>query len=262
MPVGERRSALLEAFRGARLRATLAYGALALALIVAVVWAGDDIGHHIDGIEAWIERGKPWSVLAFIGLYAVATSLLVPDSLLSVVAGAAFGMTWGLAAVVAGSLLGAALQYALARRLLRPRIERSLERRPSLSAIQRAVRQDELRLQTLLRLTPLNPATTSYLLGAAGVRFGGFVLACLALIPVLCFEVYLGVAGTHVARTAGDASHGWSIHDTVLVFGVVVTLAVVVVVSRMARRALVEAVSTEGAASTEVPASGTRAADG
>ena len=77
-------------------------------------------------------------------------------------------MAWG--AVVAGGLLASALQFTFARRLLRARIERTLAAKPSLAAIQPAVTQDELRLQLLLRLTPLNPATIRYLLGAAGVR--------------------------------------------------------------------------------------------
>ena len=38
------------------------------------------------------------------------------------------------------------------------------------------MRYDEFHLQFLLRLTPLNPATLSYLLGAAGVRFWGFLI--------------------------------------------------------------------------------------
>jgi uncharacterized membrane protein YdjX (TVP38/TMEM64 family) len=49
----------------------------------------------------------------------------------------------------------------------------------SLATITRAVKGDEFRLQMLVRLTPLNPASVNYLLGAAGVRFSGFLVACL-----------------------------------------------------------------------------------
>jgi len=74
---------------------------------------------------------------------------------------------------MAGSLLTGALQFALARQLLRAPIQRALAARPSMAAIQHAVSRDQFRLQVLLRLTPLNPATISYLLGATGVRFSG-----------------------------------------------------------------------------------------
>jgi uncharacterized membrane protein YdjX (TVP38/TMEM64 family) len=142
-----------------------------------------------------------------------------------------------------GSLLAGALQFALSRRLLRARIERTLVAKPSLAAIQRAVIHDELRLQVLLRLTPLNPATISYLLGAAGVRFFGFLIACLALTPNLIIEVYFGHAGKHMARMAGGSTKTGHLHDLAIIGGVVVGVIVLVLVSRMARRAVLEAVA-------------------
>jgi uncharacterized membrane protein YdjX (TVP38/TMEM64 family) len=212
-------------------------------LVLAIVTLGREITHHIDAIEAWIANLGPWGVLAFIALFVVATSLLIPDTLLCVIAGVLFGIPWGVAAVVAGSLLGASLQYALSRRLLRARIERMLEARPSLPAIQRAVRHDEFRLQVLLRLTPLNPATISYLLGTAGVRFSGFLVACLALVPALFIEVYFGHAGKHMATAAGDGARTSTVHDVAVIVGVGIGILVLVVVSRMARTAIHQAVA-------------------
>ena len=151
-------------FARASSRAALPYLAVALLLAVAVVFGGREIKHHINAIELWITGLGPWGVLAFIGLFALSTSFLVPDTVLCIIAGALFGVGWGVAAVLAGSLLAATIQFALARRLLRERIQRMLAARPSLAAIQRAVSCDEFRLQLLLRLPPLNPATVSYLL--------------------------------------------------------------------------------------------------
>jgi uncharacterized membrane protein YdjX (TVP38/TMEM64 family) len=227
----------------ARFRTGLTYLAMASLLVVAILIAGDEIEHHIDVIEAWIANLRPWSILAFVGLFVVATSLLMPDTVLSIMAGALFGLRWGVMAVIAGSALAAALQYALSQRLLRGHIERALARRPSLTAIQRAVRSNEVRLQALLRLTPLNPATISYVLGAAGARFGGFLLACLALVPNLVIEVYFGYAGKHVARMAGRNTHEVYVHDLSVIGGLAVTIVVMVFVSRMARKAVMDAVA-------------------
>ncbi len=167
----------------------------------------------------------------------------MPDTVLCIIAGALFGMAWGATAIVVGSLFAATLQFALSRRLLRARIERALLAKPSLAAIQQAVTQDELRLQVLLRLTPLNPATVSYLLGAAGIRFGGFLIACLALIPSLTIEVYFGHAGKHMARMAGGSARAGGLQDLVIIGGVVVGVIVMVLVSRMARKAVMQAVA-------------------
>ena len=133
------------------------------------------------------------------------------------------------------------MQFALSHRLLRARIQRALAARPALAAIQRAVKRDELHLQVLLRLTPLNPATISYLLGAAGVRFSGFLLACLALAPTLIIEVYFGYTGKHIARMAGRDARTVYLHDLTVIAGLAVCIIVIILVSRMARKAVLEA---------------------
>lgn len=229
-------------------RVVIAYLLVGLLLMAAIVVEGREIEHHIRAIESWILALGPGGVLAFIVLFAVATSFLVPETVLCVIAGALFGVPRGLAAVLAGALLAGTMQFALSHRLLRARIERILAKRPSLAAIQRAVRRDEFRLQVLLRLTPLNPASISYLLGAAGVRFSGFLIACLALAPNLFVEVYFGHVGKHAARLVGSRGHAAHLHDLLIIVGLALCLGVVFRVSRVARQAVLRAVAETGSA--------------
>jgi uncharacterized membrane protein YdjX (TVP38/TMEM64 family) len=221
-------------------REVMPYLAIGLLLVITIVVAGREIDHHITAVESWITARRPWSVLAFIGLFVVLTSLLLPDTVLAIIAGTLFGLKWGLAAVVGGAVLAAALQFGLSRHLLRARIQRTLAARPSLAAIQRAVSAHELRLEVLLRLTPLNPATISYLLGAASVRFGGFLLAFLASVPGLMLEVYFGYASKHVARMAGRSTHAVYVHDLTVIGVLAVGIPVMVLISRTARTAVLE----------------------
>ena len=161
-------------------------------------------------------------------LYAVIGSIFVPDILLGIAAGTSFGFARGLAAVAAGSVAGATLQYALSRRLFKPAIDRFLLSRPALAAVQVAVRQREFTLQLLLRLTPLNRALTSYVLGATGVGFVRFAVACVALLPSLCLEVYVGYAGKHLARMTGQPGHAVALHDVALIAGLAMAIAAMV----------------------------------
>jgi uncharacterized membrane protein YdjX (TVP38/TMEM64 family) len=239
-------------FARASSRAALPYLAVGLLLIGAIVIGGREIEHHITAIESWITKLGPWGVLAFTGLFVLATSFLLPDTVLCIIAGALFGLGWGVGAVVVGSILAATIQFAMARQLLRPFIQRTLVAKPSLAAIQRAVIHDEFRLQVLLRLTPLNPATISYLLGAAGVRFSGFLIACLALAPNLAIEVYFGHVGKHAARLAGSAAPVVNLHDLAIIGGLLVCVTVMVLVSRMARKAVTQAATQSDAEGTEV----------
>lgn len=229
-----------------RHRLAMVFLAGAVVLAAGIFFAGEDLAHHINAVETWIDSLGPTGPLAFVVLLVIATSAFIPESILSIAAGALFGLTQGLLVVLAGNVLAAALQYALGRRLLRRRIEKALSRKPALVAIQRAVRQDELRLQSLLRLTPLNPATVSYMLGAAGVRFTTFLVACMGLLPHLVFEVYFGYAGRHVAHMASRGTSAVYLHDAVVLAGLAVTLLVITILSRRARKAIAQAVAEGG----------------
>lgn len=99
----------------ARFRVVLTYVVMGLLLAAAIIVAGDELVLHIVAIESWIGRLGPWGIVAFAALFVSSTSLLVPETVLSIMAGALFGLVGGLVAVVAGTLIAATLQYVLAR---------------------------------------------------------------------------------------------------------------------------------------------------
>ncbi|MGB3211046.1 MAG: VTT domain-containing protein [Desulforhopalus sp.] len=223
-------------------RAALPYLVFGGVLIIAVVAGGREIEHHLNAIEIWLTKLGPWGVLVFVGLFVLATSFLLPDTVLCIIAGALFGMYWGVAAVLAGSLLAGAVQFALAKKLLRTQVQQAIAAKPSPAAIQRAVRHSQFRLQLLLRLTPLNPAMINYILGATGVRFSGFLFACLALTPNLAIEVYFGYAGMHAARLAGRGVQNANVQELLVIGGFLVCVVVMVLVSKKAHKEVMQAV--------------------
>lgn len=215
----------------------------AAAALLAIFFLAEEVHRHLQEIESWVAGLGPWGPLAFVAIFVLGTSLLVPESVLAIVAGAIFGMSWGGAMAVAGTLLAGALQYTLARRLLRERIRQLLDARPRFAAIESAVRRDEVRLQWLLRLTPLNPALLNYLLGAAGVRFPPFLLACLAQIPHLFLELYLGHAGRHMTAQAAGVVPQSQLHHLAVYGGLALAILAVAVVSRAAQKAVSDALA-------------------
>ena len=102
-----------------------------------------------------------------------------------------------------------------------------------------------MRLQALLRLTPLNAASLSYVFAAAGVRFPGFLLASLGIIPHLLMEVYLGNAGQHLTRMTGGTRSVSLAHEAVTFGGLLIAAIVVFVVSRIARKAIGKAMNEQ-----------------
>ncbi len=232
-------------WRKGKAETIIVYALFAVTLIIAVAFLGDEAAHHIKQFEAWISSLGPWALIAFVLLYIPLFSMLVPESILGIIAGATFGFTQGLLALVCANVLAASLQYGLSSGLLKPTVNRFLASRPNLGAVQSAVLRQQLRLQLLIRLTPLNRAVTSYVLGAGGVRFPWFLAACVAMLPNLCVEAYFGFAGRHLAKAASQPEHTLVLHDAMLLAGLVVAIGVMFQVSKMARRA-VESAAQQG----------------
>jgi uncharacterized membrane protein YdjX (TVP38/TMEM64 family) len=218
---------------------------IGILVVLLIVLVGRDLRHHVDTLESWIAASGDWGLVTFMGTFILLTSVLVPGAILCIIAGALFGLGQGTAVVVAASFVAAALQYGLSRGLLKNRVQRVVAARPSLAAIQRAALRDGLKLQALLRMTPVNPVYVSYAMGAAGVRFRGFMLALLALVPNLFLEVYFGYAGKNAAGMAGRSMGEVVTHDLALFVGLVAFAVVMVRISRMAKRSIIEAAAAQ-----------------
>jgi uncharacterized membrane protein YdjX (TVP38/TMEM64 family) len=235
--------------RRARLRTVAIVVAMAVMLAVCIIAAGADLARHLDAIETTVSGLGPKGVVTFIGLFVVATSLLFPESLLAILAGAAFGLSKGIVVVVTANFLAAAFQFLLARSLLRKFAQPVIRTHPALKAIQEAVRSSGVKFQWLLRLTPLNPATVSYVLSTAGIRFSTFLVSSFALLPHTFVEVYFGYAAKHVTRIAARSPGVTYLHDLVVVGGLILTVLVLLLISKAAHKAVrqvVESATTAG----------------
>ncbi len=98
-----------------------------------------------------------WAPVVFFVIYVVAAVTLVPRFLLTVLAGAMFGVWRGSVAVFIGASLGALLVYALALLLARSRLMQRVRREPRVHAVRRAVAGEGVHIMLLLRLPPITP---------------------------------------------------------------------------------------------------------
>lgn len=220
----------------------LAIGAAALiALIVLARWAGSEIPRF----TAWVGSLGPLAPLVFGAAYAVAVVAFVPASVLTLAAGAIFGLWSGVAIVFVAASVGACLAFALARSVARGAVERRISTLPRFAAIDRAIARDGRRIVFLLRLSPVFPfGLLNYALGMTRVRFADYALACIGMLPGTLLYVYTGQAIGLVAAAAGGAGRTRSPTEWALyALGLVATVVVTVLVTRIARRALAEATS-------------------
>ena len=192
-------------------------------------------------VVEWIRGQGRVGWLFFAVAYGVAAVVLLPGSVLTIGAGFAYGPLWGLVLVSPVSVFAATTAFLLARTVARDWVVRRLGRDPRLAAIDAAVGQGGLKIVLLLRLSPLFPfGILNYTLGLTRVRLGDFVLGSwIGMLPGTLLYVYIGSLITSASQFASGTrpSSGVAGH-ALLVAGLVATVAVTVVFTRIARKAL------------------------
>ena len=181
-----------------------------------------------------------WGMVLFVLLYIVSAVLLAPSFLLTMAAGALYGVMWGSVVVFVGASLGGSTVYALALRLAGTRWLRRLDREPRIVVVRNAVRHDSLWVQFLLRLSPVIPFTLlNYALGLAKVRFRDFAGALVGMVPAILMYTYYGrIVGDVAKFAAGVTPPRGPGYYAALVVGLSATVLATTLITRAARRAL------------------------
>jgi uncharacterized membrane protein YdjX (TVP38/TMEM64 family) len=217
--------------------------ALIVIAVLALALLGRQGGGYIPEFARWVNSLGVWGPVVFILGYAVAAVAFVPGSLLTLAAGAIFGLAPGVVYVFIAAVLGSSAAFLVSRYLARHVIERRLAENPRFAAIDRAVGAQGRKIVFLLRLSPVFPFNLlNYGLGLTQVRFGDYLIASLGMLPGTLLYVYYGkLAGDVAALAGGVASQKGAAYYTVLTLGLAATIIVTSLVTRIARRALLEA---------------------
>ena len=184
----------------------------------------------------WVGRLGPWGPAIFIAIYVAATVLLIPGSVLTLGAGAVFGLIRGTLIVSVASTLAATAAFLIGRYLARAAVARKIEGNDKFVAIDRAVAAEGWKVVFLTRLSPVFPFTLlNYAFGLTQVKLGHYVLASwIGMLPGTVMYVYLGslanVSATQRARTPAE----WALYGV----GLLATVVVTIFVTRIAKQAL------------------------
>ncbi len=218
-------------------------------IILAVILIALFLAMRFLPIQEWLRNFNTWvahmgvtGIFIFIGAYAVATVLLAPGSILTIGAGFAFGLWKGFLAVSAGSTLGAALAFLVARFIARRRVEAIAKGNDKFQRIDKAIGKEGVKLIFLLRLSPVIPFNISnYLYGLTSVKFWPYVLVSwIGMIPGTFLYVYIGTASQAAVSTAASGAaikHGWQYWALTSV-GLAATVIATILITKIARDAL------------------------
>jgi uncharacterized membrane protein YdjX (TVP38/TMEM64 family) len=215
---------------------------LAIIIVLFLAMRFLPVQQWLGSFNDWVGHMGVAGVFVFIVVYAVATVLLAPGSILTIGAGFAFGLWKGFLAVSVGATLGASLAFLVARFIARDKIAAIAHRNEKFRNIDGAIGKQGAKLIFLLRLSPVIPFNLSnYLYGLTAVRFWPYVLASwIGMMPGTFLYVYIGTAGKAAVSAAAGAEamkRGWQ-YWTFLSVGLAATVIVTIWVTKIARNAL------------------------
>jgi uncharacterized membrane protein YdjX (TVP38/TMEM64 family) len=230
--------------RNCQLRAwrkwAIAVAALAaLAALFAVFDVRALMRHALD----WIEGLGPWGPVLFVLLYIAATVLFIPGSALTLGAGAIFGVAKGSLLVSLASTLAAAAAFLVGRHFARVRVAKKIEGNATFAAVDRAVAEQGWKIVLLTRLSPAFPfSLLNYALGLTQVKFRDYIIASwIGMMPGTIMYVHVGSLAHAGASGQPRTPAQWALYGV----GLLATIAVTVIITRTARRALAKQTSVK-----------------
>jgi uncharacterized membrane protein YdjX (TVP38/TMEM64 family)/rhodanese-related sulfurtransferase len=175
-----------------RLMRILLFVGLAAAITLAVIYRDR---FDAEALEAWIKGSGAVAPLLFMLLYAVATVLFLPGSVLTLAGGALFGPVLGTVYNLTGATLGATLAFLIARYLASDWIAAKAGGRTR--QLINGVEGEGWRFVAFVRLVPLFPFNLlNYALGLTRLRLLHYIIATYVfMLPGAIAYTYLGYAG-------------------------------------------------------------------
>ena len=227
-------------------RAKLVFLALvivALVVLSQVVNVQDLLGTAMDKIKdlGWL------GYLVFGILYVAATVLFLAPTILTLGAGAVYGVVTGTILVSVSSMLGACTAFLLGRYLARETIAGKVSGNAKFKAIDDAVKKQGWKIVGLTRLSPVFPfSLLNYMYGLTPVSFRHYFFASwIGMLPGTVMYVYLGTAGESLVTLGAEGRQRTAGEWALLAVGLIVTIIVTLFVTRLASKALSEAVAPD-----------------
>lgn len=174
---------------------------LAAGIIAAFIYR-DRLSFEV--LDNSIKEAGLWGPLLFMALYAIATVLFFPGSILTFAGGALFGPIEGTFYNLTGATLGAILSFLVARYLAFEWVARKTG--GWMKQLIKGVEDEGWRFVAFTRLAPLFPFfLLNYALGLTRIRLAHYSLATyIFMLPGTFAFTYVGHAGREVAQGAKE----------------------------------------------------------
>jgi uncharacterized membrane protein YdjX (TVP38/TMEM64 family) len=190
------------------------------------------VGQWLRDFQTYVRTLGPIGYVVYALGYGI-IGVFFPASILTLGAGAIFGVVGGSIVVAVGATIAATLSFLLARTVLRKRIEAMAAKNPKFRAVDRAIAREGAKIVVLIRLSAVFPFLfVNYAFGLTSIRLLPYVVATfVGILPLTIAFVYLGAAGAAVATQHNARA-------AIGVAGALIALGVSIYVARIAGRAI------------------------
>lgn len=195
-------------------------------------------------LTIFVEEHRAIARILYFAVYVVAVVFIVPGSILTLLGGFLFGVVEGFVLVSISSVTGACLAFIIGRYFARQWVEERVHSFERWVEFDRAIAIRGFYVVLLTRLSPVFPFNLlNYFLGLTKIRFTHYLLASwLGMAPATLLYVYLG----SIALSAADVLLGGGSNtmgqNALIVLGLMATVALVVVLARLASATLTKEV--------------------
>ncbi len=189
------------------------------------------------------EPGLPMStgIAVYIGIFIITAGFgLLPTFTQAILAGFAFGITWGFPAALIGFAGASIIGYFVASFVAREKIEQEIQKHPKAEIIRDAfIRHGKMRallILTLLRVPPNSPfALTNYVMSVSGVKLVPFLIATVVgMAPRTFVMVWIGA---QVDSWDEVQKPKW-----LIIGGIVLAIVILVGLGKLANKAIESAI--------------------
>jgi uncharacterized membrane protein YdjX (TVP38/TMEM64 family) len=220
--------------------------AAAVIAVVAVALVLLPVREWLRVALEWTAANREIAAFAFVALYVVAAVALLPGLILTIAAGAIFGLAAGVALVSLSSVLGATAAFIVGRTVARNWVSKQIEAWPKFRALNRALDARGFWIVLLTRLSPAFPFNLlNYAYGVSAVKPRDYILGSwIGMLPATVVYVYAGSAAADFAQVLSGKVETGTAGRVLLLAGLVATVIVTVFVTRLARRYLDQELAT------------------
>lgn len=165
---------------------------VASGIVIAVLYRD---AFDADALQDWLDRAGILAPVLFMLIYAAATVLFLPGSVLTLAGGALFGPVLGTLYNLTGATLGAVLAFLISRYLASNWVEEKAGGK--VKQLINGVESEGWRFVAFVRLVPLFPFNLlNYALGLTKIKLSHYLIASYVfMLPGGFAYTYLGYAG-------------------------------------------------------------------